>query len=151
MSDDIINIGGYCREVNEDELNFKTNNMSSEKIELRHLAPYLPYDVSIKDTRSETGNVYKLHTQNIWSAVRFSDTQKLILRPLSDLYDLEEFTHVYANESDCESIEQWVNLDPESRIGTNWSYVFWCNLFENHFDVFGLIDKGLAIDINSLD
>ena len=29
-------------------------------------------------------------------------------------------------------------------------YPEYCWLFENHFDVFGLIEKGLAIDINTL-
>jgi hypothetical protein len=35
-------------------------------------------------------------------------------------------------------------------LGTQISYLIYEDLFELHFDVFGLIEKGLAIDINTI-
>lgn len=41
---------------------------------------------------------------------------------------------------------QWIDYD----FNSNNQYEMYSRLFEWHFDVFGLIDKGLAIDINIL-
>ena len=86
---------------------------------------------------------------------------KPILRPLSDLTkEIEgtEFTYegvlnnffggfelnqVSNNKSFYPNLDEWVSfLDMHD---------FLSKLFEWHFDVFGLIDKGLAIDVNTLN
>tara|TARA_R110000796_G_scaffold97429_2_gene204439 strand:- start:16650 stop:17108 length:459 start_codon:yes stop_codon:yes gene_type:complete len=149
------------------------------KLELKHLAPYLPYGLKISNDNistkskdillkaltkekehhyyatlvcngdlkccnscnSETEKTREIYAQ-IW-------TIKPILRPLSDLLK-NEFENVYKNQIDYESIEHLSELDCESFLTCNFSYEFWQSLFKNHFDVFGLIEKGLAIDINTI-
>jgi hypothetical protein len=81
--------------------------------------------------------------------VKLSDI-KPILRPLSDLSkdDFGEYL-----------IEELYTLDFEKQILSILEDIRWVNqcdylliqlLIEKHYDVFGLIEKGLAIDINTL-
>jgi hypothetical protein len=109
------------------------------KLGLKHLAPYLPYKLKIKtkhgfDTMGtlnewlvngdhEKSYSYENHPNEI---LEF----KPILRPLSEL-----------------DVDSEVNT-PESLQGCCYSYVQ--HLLENHFDIFGLIPAGLAIDSNTL-
>jgi hypothetical protein len=117
------------------------------KLELKHLAPYLPYDVNIKIIN--TNRNYKVNTIKKLSNQLFSDyflksatIFKPILRPLSDL--------INSNVKD----EHGEPIDYEykslSLIQLNAYYKIEL-LFKNHFDVFGLIEKGLAIDVNTLE
>ena len=130
------------------------------KLELKHLAPYLPYELKIRNVGvgSTRTLIHELPTE---SAIRrnvsikmlllTSHINKLILRPLSDL-DKKYLDHMYFiiistdndifgsrdefedyfNETDCEYLPQCL-----------FEYLLEC-----HFDLFGLIEKGLAIDIN---
>lgn len=73
---------------------------------------------------------------------------KPILRPLSDLTK-EEFKLKLKEikyRTDSNGIESIIS-DVKNSVA---EYEVMVMLFKNHFDVFGLIDKGLAIDINSL-
>ena len=115
------------------------------KLELKHLAPYLPYGLKIlsKYKNDVEGIVYLMGIENIETIITH-DSRKPILRPLSDLTiefkDDFRFTeraitiHKYG-------LNHWLK-------GLRFDIVEF--LFENHFDVFGLIEKGLAIDINTL-
>lgn len=120
------------------------------KLELKHLAPYLPYGLKVKYVGKHkyaeliTGrSIYNIDGWNgsmlttLGYQISFND-YKPILRPLSDLkykelgYDSIEFA-IY-------------NIKNKYANYINYEYCF-----EWHFDVFGLIEKGLAIDINTLD
>lgn len=140
------------------------------KLELKHLAPYLPYGLTGK-TKKEiepwkivgykedsfsiteptllcTHSTYK-NVINIWSR-----NIKPILRPLSDLtkeiehkgdrfipiieYSYLRFKEI-ANYKGGQNTMKFIQVREQDL------------LFELKFDVFGLIDAGLAIDINTLD
>jgi hypothetical protein len=109
-----------------------------KKLELKHLAPYLPYKLKYKSLfNGSINNLYDLSTDindNYWGV-----KIKPILRPLSDL-ELDEFKNKIFN------IEYIIDKETDADLG----YYEWCFLFENHFDVFGLIEKGLAININTI-
>lgn len=162
------------------------------KLELKHLAPYLPYRLKVYHSafmfrsnwnENEIGLMVGA-TDNIQNKtfdivmIRERDKYKLqdsrnhfkpILRPLSDLteeiehngekfvplrkledlfpcvefYNDDELSYLFSDTS-CNgdmyhSIELSLTLEISSK------------LFEWHFDVFGLIEKGLAIDINTLE
>jgi hypothetical protein len=131
------------------------------KLELKHLAPYLPY--GLKGVYHES--IITLSLNGFSSATEIGYDISLflkceikpILRPLSDLtieithngqtfVPIEWFEEKYfATDlpAQCERIiedDRWVNQS---------SYMLIEQLFEWHFDVFGLIEKGLAIDINN--
>ena len=105
------------------------------KLELKHLAPYLPYglDMLYESIFEEKpfNSIDKLETHNIGMCL--VGGFKPILRPLSDLTKW--------GIDDLFKIKDYKEMTYED--------VRW--MFELHFDVFGLIEKGLAIDINTLE
>ena len=127
------------------------------ELELKYLAPYLPYGLKLKlrDKIIEMQGLISVSERIISYDIdkKLCECEisliKPILRPLSDLLK-NEFENVYKNQIDYESIEHLSELDCESFLTCNFSYEFWQSLFKNHFDVFGLIEKGLAIDINTI-
>ena len=108
------------------------------KLELKHLAPYLPYGLRIfnKDNKSS----YVLSTGSIDRVTELPEIFKPILRPLSDL--TERASKVMSGLSLNTFIKKINNQD--------LSYITFNELISLHFDVFGLIEEGLAIDINTL-
>lgn len=129
------------------------------KLELKHLAPYLPYNLQCKWNKSKPFTLVGLQNGNesvnneLWT---WKDGSKYltvylyeckpILRPMEDIKYYVEFLNKY-------------NVDFDKKEGClvkrkNDNYTRLNELdflFENHFDVFGLIPKGLAIDINTLN
>jgi|JI10StandDraft_1071094.scaffolds.fasta_scaffold1034894_2 hypothetical protein len=110
----------------------KTNNI------IRTLVPELPFDVN------EINNYVAMNT------VCTGIGHKLILRQLSDLTN-DTFDFIYNTECDYQSIEKWIGLDCESRLSSKFSYIFWNLLYQYHFDIHGLIEKGLAISIDDVE
>ena len=113
-----------------------------ELLELKHLAPYLPYELKIW-YKLIVVDMQELSINNIDKVLEDSKHFKPILRPLSDLtkddLDTLQCTELYNQINDADFC---IHLLP---------YQIAMYLIENHFDVFGLIEKGLAIDINTLN
>lgn len=143
-------------------------------IELKHLAPYLPYGLRIKEGNTEfemTGSFL-----DEWFNYGEPMKGKPILRSLSDLNESElkriisylfkdtkmirpQMDRIYCNRGfitffDLDTSQSYVAVKPgyESLPVLNMSNTFddYSIFFELHIDMFGLIEKGLAIDINSL-
>jgi hypothetical protein len=123
------------------------------KLELKHLAPYLPYGLMCQLTDQSKIKVAKLCGAYTDNSYAFFDTVesehgyskiKPILRPLSDLL------HGKYSLLSCDVL--WHDLQAKrSHNIFKCKYEIIIGLLENHFDVFGLIEKGLAIDINTLN
>lgn len=117
------------------------------ELQLKHLAPYLPYGLSVRIiSQNITRHVKSLHHDAIMSRDyhrihRFNDI-KPILRPLSDL----KVSKSLFGEYNWDYPEEFIN----SISGGSVEYIYMIELFKQHFDVFGLIEEGLAIDINTL-
>jgi len=144
-----------------------------EKLELKHLSGYLPYELKIQNGK-EFDIVTGVSKENVESIFRgtYENTSmikdiKPILRPLSDLtkpITIEGITFVpnawiYDNIKRNVKIYQFLNgeilLDIETQnysqtIDLMDGYLIMQKLNEWHFDWQGLIYKGLAIDINTL-
>ena len=143
--------------------------MMENKLELKHLAPYLPYGLKGKFKLSDVIHLSigqsdeirekYLTVTNVDFFLRYC---KPILRPLTDLMnpikykDLESISYMellYAVYEDS----QYISLSGHglySRLQEDclqFSYPVINKLIEWHFDVFGLIEKDLAIDINTLN
>jgi hypothetical protein len=116
-------------------------------LELKHLSPYLPYN--LKFYNLIVGKTLKMIGCEFTHELRIRLTDGLyaydvckikpILRPLCDLQNKE-------HENRKVDREYIIEADADADL----SYYEWCYLLENHFDVFGLIKKGLAIDINTI-
>jgi hypothetical protein len=144
------------------------------ELELKHLAPYLPYELKIymEDLRYHGKPFYwELgKTTNIKDVLE--NKNKPILRPLSDLtkeiyHNAEKFVPIdrikkrmlkdikYIDKDSVQSIH--FSKGNVCIISINYEVVGECPLeFYNslvgwHFDVFGLIEAGLAIDLNTIN
>lgn len=141
------------------------------KLELKHLTPYLPYE--LKGKEYPDGAMYELLSLSMdkfswrpfYESGEFGRLPhridcKPILHPLSDLtkeieVDGEKFVPAKIVE------EKFIERFKVKSIGDGWadnlteylrSYPYGMIelLIKWHFDVFGLIESGLAIDINTL-
>jgi hypothetical protein len=106
------------------------------KLELKHLAPYLPYELKYF-FKGSVQEVRTLEPEDLGEVMLewFNQSKKPILRPLSDL------TEDYANFWNYSFRDfKWAIINKEV------SVLCWHDLLSKHYDVFGLIEKGLAID-----
>jgi hypothetical protein len=134
------------------------------KLELKHLAPYLPYGLKVKhDFQKVRYNGRKSPLEDwimtlepsMLNCFILKDkrpfNRKPILRPLSDL-SKDQFKMDEISKGAILFLSDIGKLpynSMKSHIG-GIMYRDMIKLFEWHFDVFGLIDQGLAIDINTL-
>lgn len=117
-----------------------------EKLELKHLAPYLPFKLKTFRLFHFNGedNVFIETMDSHNFTAMFNDSRKKpVLRPLSDLSNDAVAYQIYISDHDK-------NMLNTGRFGCI-TYGLSKKLFEWHFDVFGLIPKGLAIDINTIE
>ena len=140
------------------------------KLELKHLAGYLPYGLKIqyKSMYTETLKYRELEIYNVNFSLLKQD--KPILHKLSDLtkeieVNGEKFVpNDLLNSRFRQSSKDlfpykslWYNLELDIQT-ENYSqsmdlfdgFLIVTQLLEWHFDIYGLIDAGLAIDINTL-
>tara|TARA_B110000967_G_scaffold207945_1_gene258606 strand:- start:1616 stop:1966 length:351 start_codon:yes stop_codon:yes gene_type:complete len=115
------------------------------KLELKHLAPYLPYALKIQGithgeiaelsccTETSVNITTRSFQYGMWADIF---DIKPILRPLSDLVKMNKSLYESYLMSGCE-----IDRMP---------YLSILACLENHYDIFGLIDAGLAININTL-
>ena len=79
---------------------------------------------------------------------------KPILRPLSDLTQNELIQELGTTIGHLDWItierDHWIRFYSHEYWLNDIPYVMYKYLIKNHFDVFGLIKKGLAIDINTI-
>ncbi len=132
-----------------------------DKLELRHLAPYLPYGLKVRHYVNEHDNaIVEMDGCAIEDVIGY-DSYKPILRPLSDF--TKEIEHngdkfePYELAKQVVDPEQWLKIcEMIDTDGGEYSKIadmpyWWVKLhLEWHFDVFGLIEAGLAIDINTI-
>jgi energy-converting hydrogenase A subunit M len=130
------------------------------KLELKHLAPYLPYGLKYIYVLKASGffpkgTISYMSSLDISLLIKNNDIKKPILRPLSDLIALididfedEKFkpVDVIIRKGGCRTA---VGLHVRIEKGT-LGFKYLDLLLQWHFDVFGLIEKGLAIDINTM-
>lgn len=129
-----------------------------KNIELKHLTPYLPYNLHVmwEGVFCEVEGV-DLHFKDTIIVERVNvnlSEVKPILRPLSDL---KNFYHEICwelydsrNPNNYDAVKYDVDYVIENGLSfdTDYKFVEW--MIENHFDIYGLIKKELAIDINTL-
>jgi len=158
------------------------------KLELKHLAGYLPYGLKVRYI--ERNETHILDFSNLNSICSYQIHLKPILRPLSDLIkeiklNGEKFVPIIEICKLSETVNELVRINAKSNIcGFDFTneiqeilrfcyhfntkhfqltneesynqcilnqYEMFQKLLEWHFDIHGLIEKGLAIDINTLD
>ena len=124
------------------------------KLELKHLAAYLPFELKVltKFNKIKTLKPSDLETNYIFGKF------KLILKPISFLKKDKKLLDILAKKlSDVktsiysfESSKMWILEVLKDENATALPFFLTEILLKNHFDIFGLIDAGLAVDINCL-
>lgn len=138
-------------------------------LELKHLAPYFNCNAQYKNTLSNTLHYLTVYAYANYTKLFREGKYKPILRPLSDLtkeieVNGERFIplQVFKKINKTISFYQPLSKDMDLQIDIeteNYSqsidlfegYLVTQKLFEWHFDVFNLIEKGLAVDINEIN
>jgi len=153
-----------------------------KKLELKHLAPYLPYGLKGLDEYgmyNDLGELLEFELKGInehlsvpiWYTGDKSYISsrhgrcKPILHPLSDLtkeieHNEERFVPLFKINKmlpDDVNIDAVLDFEVSTDSYGTARYISWIMIyepmqkfFEWHFDCFGLIEAGLAMDINSL-
>lgn len=133
-----------------------------EKLELKHIAPYLPYNLELEIINYKcdyvgiqhsyiNGFYYignSLHVTYSGGATGKSvDEFKIKLRPLSELiHEIEHNGERFVVAKALGVNPNWYRFDYWASNYNIMRYDEIQRLFEWHFDVFGLIEKGLAIE-----
>lgn len=131
------------------------------KLEPKHLMPYLLFNLKILDIKGNRKYElipYKRPYERLDKKILLSEVfgyeheaYKPILRPLSDLTKDEGFYEQFYNafKDDDEHLDYVCEFKGDlTQTVTSWRCISF--LVSAHFDVFGLIEKGLAININTL-
>jgi len=127
------------------------------KLELKHVAAYLPYGLTGQDHNGKKMRLTPILLAHIESD-RIGFTP--YLRPLSDLtkdidvngerfvpYEINDVVELMVRDNDMECL---CEFEGDISKNTGLPYTIIQLLHEWHFDTFGLIEAGLAIDINTL-
>lgn len=130
-----------------------------ETLTIKELSPYLPY--GLKGVETQKGSIKELLSIDLVSGLRVGDLKedymipiirfKPLLRPLSDLlqeYDLQNGYEGWESEW-IEHIWDFAGKVEEANI-LACPYELMQDLLSKHFDIFQLIPKGLAIDLNTI-
>ena len=134
------------------------------KLELKHIAPYLPYGLkclndNLPDTNITIDELIGISNHIVWSGIfskKHGSTHvpicgiKPILRPLSDLTkEIEENGEKFVPQKKLSHLDlEWLIKSDNLIMKTNYEDVLL--LLEWHFDIYNLIPNNLAIDINTL-
>lgn len=129
------------------------------KLELKHLAGYLPYRLRILtnsviremvcDLKNEQQLFHYTSINNVVSGIG----HKPILRPLSDLANENtiQFYGLGSVELELINIDEWTEeLINEIKTGQKFKLSQFEYLYSKHFDIHNLIENNLAIDKNTI-
>jgi hypothetical protein len=135
-------------------------------LEIKHLAPYLPYKLKCLYTHTnKIGTISNIYTigdgydnEDVKLSIDYNNEEhiwmfKPILRPLSDLTkEIEVNGEKFVPQKKMPYLDfYWLitSVNPQELVMKN-NYEDILKLLEWQFDVFGLIENNLAIDINTL-
>lgn len=139
-----------------------------KKLETKHLAPYLPYGLKTVWGNNSPYEMLGINGNNLYSKCGILGSKqsliianKPLLRPISDITNVIEHNgekfipNERLLENSCFNVAKMEQSEIDSfgeshKMDVFWSYHDCSQLISWHFDVFGLIEKGLAIDINTI-
>ena len=128
------------------------------KLELRHLEPFLRYGLEIGTPHGNQTMTGLTSSGVKYSGIATASFQDIvpIVRPLSDLNKEYKKGVRYIDAisvgmwKDLEATIEWINGDCSFGITIMEVNQLREGLLSHYFDLDGLIDKGLAIDINTI-
>lgn len=129
------------------------------KLELKHIAPYLPYGLKFK-TADGWCTLLTINYDDSIINESYEESYELneikpILRPLSDLMKEIEVNgkttlyidHISNSNADEKQTIKLIENNNSLEVLEYWKIL---KLYEWHFDLHNLIEQGLAVDVNSI-
>lgn len=125
------------------------------RLESKHIVSYLPYELQGLDIKGEIitlsgikGETYFIkECSNNYAYGDIADFNP-VLRPFSDITkEIEEGFNVYS----ILSLRSRKDFDNGNPLILKWSFEDIQKLLQYNFDIYGLIENGLAIDINTIE
>ncbi len=124
------------------------------KLETKHVLPYVLYGVKIlteKNLLDKKDIICTLQPSNFPNNWNTDFNSKIILRRCEDLLlDKWKFLDELSSTETQTELYNIANTSDREWVLSYTSFGFVQFLLKNHFDIFDLIPKGLAIDINTL-
>ena len=131
------------------------------ELQTKEIAPYLPYSLMCEVRDLGEMVIAELHSVYADGTCTFCDTVesekgfdyiKPILKPLSifgDSDDLRKVHEFIGLGGWCDHYDQWFD-DAESvqKLVLQAPYIVFLYFLSEHYDVYGLIEKGLAVSIS---
>ncbi len=133
---------------------------SEEKLEYKHIALYVPYKLFLYDEKEKQKLLLEydasaINSVTVTPQIALEHQLKPILKPVSEIgmQVVEKILNTAIHKCMVKRIP-----DPYELVISAWTsngmefFGFWhyLKLAEMHFDVFGLIDKGLAVSMSDL-
>jgi hypothetical protein len=125
------------------------------KLQLKHLAPYLPYGLKIK---LQVGDVLEMSASAqcyneigiITLTINDNPFHKPLLRPLPQLTEAKLIHAGFESHIDwlTNEREHWIKTYGYEGMINKVPYIYVTWLLKNHYDIFNLIDNNLAIAIH---
>ena len=124
-------------------------------LQIKHLAAYLPYGLPITNGYRDDLIMFGIKSHSIYSYFFVNGAEKStvsnflesypFLKPLSDLKDVvsPEMSEINTDTLIAIEISEFANKKISLH---NLSYAAYEELLRNHYDVFGLLEKNIAID-----
>lgn len=143
--------------------------MEIRRLKFEEIAPYLPYKVQIQHIKSKEiviadgimkqyeDRTFMYYWEKNYGTINASSNYNLILRPLSDLKNevvhegktYNFWSEMFIPKFEREQLETWIT-DNKAYLGSSISYLVILEMIKHHFDVFNLIENGLAISYHEL-
>jgi len=117
-----------------------------EQLELKHLIPYLPYGLKYKDRPKGYDKQRILNIDTLNWGLREGIP---ILRPLKEYENFPDIVEQFSTYSENTFKDAFFLIDADNKFDYV-NYTIMELMFKYHLDIFGLIDKGLAIDVNCI-
>jgi len=120
-----------------------------KKLEIKHLAVYLPYGLKVSDDEAKIATLCALYDDVAYLSYKYNvgeyefslhEIQPLLI-PLSEL----TLRQLFGDQMYNRYYSQLFNTDIVFKPGALPQFAFE-SLVEHHFDVFGLIEAGLALN-----
>jgi len=131
------------------------------ELQVKHYAPYLPFVLKVRCFRKSQSLFIKdlILTGDVLDYIlidNYHNDYKPILKPLSDFDAIEQIKLFVGMGHWCDMYDEffkvWFN-DPANidKLILQCSYEIMQYFFKNHYDVFGLINEGLAVSIHDVE
>jgi hypothetical protein len=137
------------------------------KLEPKHLVPYLPYNLKFKEINyGGTHLLCGIIENELWFKDNYGDNYNSIISDESmkpTFHQLSDFQEEHIEEIKEFLDQKWCEVYDDffdALFEHDWlmhTRILMCPyeilqwFFKNHYDVFGLIEENLAIDINTLN